>query len=359
MKIVKVFLPGNYEDAHIYMGKLITIDVDRNICFINFDEISDQLKTKFPNQSLAIKLLFERNDWLASEQFQSIINDETVAKEIKKRFDELPEDIEVSIKDIPESFFIDTNKVFDIPLDMHIYNKRIYLGTETGLYHLDFDLSKSIVVHANRLEKRLDLRCSYISAKANVLNASCGEDGLFSAIESSTTIGTNEHIPLIQYYEKSVRTEWMNLDLVNYSSNYESHLLRNEIEKKPIGGIYNSLKNEITKIGIQKIDLNYILHEIQNKYPLVMDDIQYVSNSNDTIFVFTQSGNFYSLIINSKVEGNPILKYVSKHKVEETNILSTNIFKLGVIIETFDGVWISVSGEWHRLLSKEVLSIRI
>jgi len=76
MKIAKLFFPGIYEDAYVYMGRLFILTEQRTILVYDLDKLVNSLEQdseKRVSGSLPIPTyMFSRNDWLSSSQFKSL-----------------------------------------------------------------------------------------------------------------------------------------------------------------------------------------------------------------------------------------------------------------------------------------------
>ena len=76
MKIVSLRFPGNFEDAFLYMGRLITITENHTVCIYDMKNIVSKLQED-ENLLDAPTLLFFRNDLIAQEQFRNQLHDES------------------------------------------------------------------------------------------------------------------------------------------------------------------------------------------------------------------------------------------------------------------------------------------
>ena len=90
MRIVKFFLPGRFEDAYVYMERLIVLTEDRTLRVYNLDQIVDSIETRFPGSLPIPTLLFLRNDWPETSQFKSLMRNKEVARSLLSAFERLP-----------------------------------------------------------------------------------------------------------------------------------------------------------------------------------------------------------------------------------------------------------------------------
>src|SRR5215207_2199169 len=61
MSHTSIFIPGDYEDAFLYMGRLIAIRIDGTLVYLDFDRAVSEISAQ-PEASTVLRLLFERND---------------------------------------------------------------------------------------------------------------------------------------------------------------------------------------------------------------------------------------------------------------------------------------------------------
>src|SRR5208337_4629798 len=137
MKLARLFVPGRFVDAFVYMGRIAAITEERTLQLFDLDQIIQYVGERDPKISLVATLMFNRNDWMGSPVFRSLMQNDAVSKSILKAFDEFPQTrYELLPTNIPPR-----EKDLGLPdasvLDMNIYNSRLYLGTSIGLFHFD------------------------------------------------------------------------------------------------------------------------------------------------------------------------------------------------------------------------------
>ncbi|MGA7701930.1 MAG: hypothetical protein WCB27_20165, partial [Thermoguttaceae bacterium] len=73
MRTVSIFIPGRFEDAFLYFGRLVALTENQSLRFYNMERLIESLEEEFPDAIPLLTWLFVRNDWLASGQFKSLM----------------------------------------------------------------------------------------------------------------------------------------------------------------------------------------------------------------------------------------------------------------------------------------------
>lgn len=360
MKVVKILLPGRFEDAFIYMGRIVVFTERRTVQLWDLDKIAEYVSEVVPHSNPVPSLMFSRNDWISSGIFHAILRNRDVATSIASAFDLFPQPF-FEVK--TEQFQI-SEQDLEIParvlLDMNIYQSRIYIGADSGLYHVDVDWEDDKKPLQGRPRKRTDARCIRTSVGFGTVNASCGSEGLLSAVNEFGWIerGT-ESKALRKVADESLRSAWLYSDLMNYSSSVLPLLLKSEYEIAPRGETRPEREYRVvTAIGTERIDLTYLFDIIHDQYGVEKESIQYTYNSSSVIFIHTIDGNFYSLGIRTPRQGRPQLKFRRTYKGAQTRILSANATSAGLVVETDHRILLFSRNDWFPILESEVISVR-
>jgi len=111
-------------------------------------------------------------------------------------------------------------------LDVLIYNDRLYLATDTGLW-------SALLRGAARdleLNERLPYRCFSAKVSRGAVAASCGDEGLNVIFDDFSWLGrTRKDVPL----PRSLRCSYASLGLVNYTSRSSFEMLQGETRQIP------------------------------------------------------------------------------------------------------------------------------
>ncbi len=364
MKVVSLRFPGNFEDAFLYMGRLITITENHSVCIYDMKNIVSKLQED-ENLLNAPTLLFLRNDLIDQEQFRNQLHDESGKAAFIKAVDKIESKSIQIDTDFLEAVEWDLKIKADILLDLNIYNRRLYIGTNTGLYHLDLDWESENTMPINKAQKRLEAKCINTTAKFGTVNASCGSEGLFSFLDDFD-LGVNntrkeKHLP-----EYSLRTAWLNFDVVNYSTPIAPtlfHSLKTQFQQEKIeprknfeeeSWIVTDLKE--SKFNFNSLFVNSNFHNITD-----LNNIQFVYNSSRSLFLCTHDGNLFTLGLQNDNSSVPSISYGSKYTGlgrSVSSIHTLGIRKAGIILEMDEQVLLFAHGKFIPIFNSEVISIR-
>ncbi|MGB8348626.1 MAG: hypothetical protein WCD86_27345 [Ktedonobacteraceae bacterium] len=365
MNIAKLFLPGRFEDAYIYMGRLVVLTENKTIRIYNLDQIVADLEEQYPATIPVPTLMFSRNDWLASHQFISLMRNKNVAQDIFSAFKIFSDQVIDLGQFIRPGRFSEQDLHISATafLDMHIYSARLYLGADNGFYSINIDWKNPLpeLSHSSK-NKKLDASCFNISARYGTVNASCGDDGLFSFINDFGWWKDGQVGRKINVADTSLKTAWLDYDLINYPSYGSPSLFKSTAEKTDDG-----LEKEgkvLTQIGNEGEDLSYLLHTVTSStllkkrngfrtvhanYPSSYfihehssnygeDEIQFSYNADHRLFVQTKGGRFFSSRITRSKKGEIKPEHAKESSGGIGRILTIQPGKAGPIIETEESV---------------------
>ena len=276
--------------------------------------------------------------------------------------------------DSQENFLL-TQKDLDLAdpmiLDLLIYNGRMYVGATGGLYHLNIDwkVNGEVLIEENS-RKRHDARCMNISARSGTVNASCDSDGLFALIDEFGWVKSGSERTTLKVADKSLTTAWINHDLINYPTYDHPYLFRGRVGMRDTVGLERESK-VVTGFDLQSSDLEYLLTEARTQRSIdTNDEVRYVYNSNNRLFIATRDDAFISLSIGfdkkstiateQKQEEQLLLKKGAKNRQIQGRIISIHPCKPGTVIETMKSVVIvpNNGGESATLLPTEAVLVR-
>ena len=357
MKILSIRIPGRFEDAFIYRGHLLAITEEMSIRRYALNKLIENLYNEFPSGIPVLSHLFLRNDWLGNEQFQALLSNPKIAHTFLTLFDSLEALSVKSELNAPPQNEQALNLDARVVLDMDIYNDALYLGTDAGLYssRIEVDNIKPVLM----LNKRLDAPCLNTSARYGIIKASCGQDGLFAAIEQQGGIwGQTAVLDLIA--PESLRTGWLDYDIVNYPAQNEPRLIKTTHEKRTSSRAY-APSNEgttLTHIDNSETDLDYLLVALESKFNVPARRIQYTYNFLHHLFVQADDGTCYSISLSASTTEKVQTTHAKKYKHILSRILGVNTTRVGQVIETVDGVYLFAKNELIQLIDSGVLSVR-
>src|SRR5579859_5977811 len=363
MRTATLYIPGDFEDAYLYMGWLVVVTADRSFRFYNLDDIVAEICKQVPSSAYIAELMFRHNEWLTSAQFMSLTKTPSAVQEVVTQFDLFPKPHfqippEVGFKE--HDVRIDTNVV----LDYFIYNRQIYVGSKDGLFSAFVDWDEDVPSLPARFHKRFDKRCINLTGRFGAVVASCGDDGLLWSAEDAYRDYETEKTHWESAEDKSVRARWLSNGIINYKTAIDPNLLgiRKTRSREPLADDHDDQGNlVVAAIGEEHTPLQQLLlSEIKSHTPDVFDAdlIQYIFNSDKVVFIFTFDGHFFALDMKARKVGPPQLRFNHTYKGADTRILSAAATKLGVVLETDHRVWHFANGDWTPVLDSRAISVR-
>ena len=357
MKIAKLFFPGAYEDAYVYMGRLFILTEERTILTYDLERLVNTIEQLFGSLPIPT-YLFSRNDWLSNDQSRSLLRNSNVYRALwVTAFQMFPQPfLEVGGGD-----FLLGEQQLDITdpviLDMLIYSRRLYVGATNGFYHADMIWNEKGPITLEKSQKKIDARCLNTSAKSGTVNASCNEDGLVTFVDDLDWRKQGRAGTKYALAHKSCRTSWLDSNIVNYSDHNHLDLFKSSSEqtthKEGEGKV-------LTAIESKSQDLSYLFDNAQNMYDILKDEIQFTFNSNNGLFLHTNTGFLHSIGLNSP-DNNGIVRLGRDEKSKEPigRILSINSTKLGPVVETSNRVTlVGKNGQLFTLYESGALTVK-
>lgn len=365
MRIVQLSFPGRFEDAFLYMGRLIVITENHSVRIYDMESVVNKLEE---NKVLldAPTLLFFRNDWIKSQRFRDRLDNETGKESFLKAVKQLESEQIKITTDFVKPVEWDLKIAADILLDLNIYNGRLYIGTNTGLYHLDLDWEEKTTKPINTAQKRLDAKCIHTTAKYGTVNASCGSDGWFSFLDVFD-LGMSNSPKENHNSEYSLRTAWLDFDLVNYPTTVTPTLFNSVKTRLPQELIEskNNVEREqwiITELEDNKFELNSLFVNLNSPDEIDIEDLQFVHNSAKILFLSTYNGQLFALKLKTSSLNNPTVSYVKKYDGLNSLVSSLHTLSGGnspaLVLETDEQVILFAHNTFTPVFDGEVISIR-
>src|SRR5690606_16106270 len=180
MYIKKLFFPGEFDEAYIYMQKLVLFDAEGSVFIANLDQVAQYLEDRYDAKVKSIPThLFARNDWLTNEHFNSMFTNVFIRNAFLDAFARFHDEIELESRFIRR---VGNSGITDL-LDVTIYSRRVYLGTDNGTFHLDVYWKQNEIELIEKPKKRHDAMCTQVNARYGAISISCGDDGLFTRFD--------------------------------------------------------------------------------------------------------------------------------------------------------------------------------
>ncbi|MDF5727047.1 MAG: hypothetical protein PUP92_03200 [Rhizonema sp. PD38] len=346
------------------MGRLIAITENRSVRVYDMKYIVNKLEEDKALLDVPT-LLFFRNDWIEDSKSYYNSHNDTKKAEFRKAI-QILESTPICVDEkFVEPVEWDLEIEADILLDLNIYNGRAYIGTNKGLYHLDLNWEQENVEPIGKAQKRLDAKCVHTTAKYGTVNASCGSEGWFSFLDDFGLASNSSHKEKYSS-EWSLRTAWLEFDIVNYSTTVSPNLfksIRSSLPEEESESTNNFEKENwiVTDIGKEEVNLNSLFSEVNYKN-FEPDDLQFVYNSSQTLFLNTYKGDMFALGLKKGSVNTPTISYFKRYEGLESLISSIHTIKVGngpgLIMETDEKIILFAHKSFIPILNSEVISIR-
>ena len=218
-------------DSYLYAGNLYVVFADGHIGYVSFDRIIHILRDAYRKYDNIIQLAFLHNDYTQTPSSTLLLGIQRVRAAVEQEWKEAQNEISLSIDyhDISRYFHF-YGEYHEMPLDMRIYAMRMYLGCKDGLYESRFSQDDKTIVNQTNLERVFDSKVVSVNAKYGAIAVSADNEGLFSSelSDEDSPIRVSDK-PVLD--GRSLRTDWKDVDLLNYGSASEFSYLHNEYER--------------------------------------------------------------------------------------------------------------------------------
>lgn len=350
-------------DSFLYAGNLFVIFADGRIAYISYDLLLHLVREAYPQYKQLLGLAFLHNDYVQTNAAKLLLDIDGVKSAIRKQWEKAVKDIDYCIdyNKISSSFHV-VGQFSSMPLDVRIYAMRLFLGCRDGLYESVLLPTQNTKVDSTPLTKRLDTKVVAINAKFGAVAISADREGLFSAeVNDDMNCFTKvvEH-PIVD--KTSLRSEWMDIDLLSYENDKEFYYVHNSTEQLTKQSLnFSSIwkggeRRRISQMGTEVDDMYPFLEELNLK----TDDIDYCFNSNSSTFVRLKSGMIYRTDFKHRSGGSDLRMTIptSKGRTRSRKILSTAAIPNGCVLNYYDRVEMSRAGQAYILSEYPAQSVR-
>lgn len=362
MKVARALFPGKFQDGFAYRGRLVLFTLEHTLKFVELDRFASGLEAMFPQSIPIPKMLFSRNEWLQNPQLKDLIRNPNIRKACLEAASHILTPPSFNENSYTEAQW-DVEGNFDFLLDLNIYNGRIYLGNENGLFSSDMDW-KHTTDFPPKFEKRRDGTTLSISARFGTINVSSSDIGLYSSVDEFDVLklGRTQFVDIAPV---SVRSSWCQYQVVNYTGKSGVQIFETEHRKQSFGTTGEKEKEVLSAIDPDKSFGLAHVPILPNKTNLRLrkipwDLIDFSFNLNQAFYLHQKNGPFCVVKIAYKDRLTPHLKSVSFGREPFTSrILSFHEVDGGVVLETLKTVeLLTESGNLVRLHDKPPISIR-
>lgn len=356
MRVVQLLLRGKFEEAWLYMNHVVLLTDDGDVLIASADQLRTRILEMTSSSHLAGSALFHSDFIYPSNRLQHIWANR-LRPTFRFELEALPRlPLEISLDEVDWSHFGIPNAA-GTPLDVHIYSRRLFLGSAGGLFSVDIEWGKS-PGPTRKWRKRLENACLNIAAKYGAFVASCGTDGLLTSLEDfdwlspyGLRLGRVRRVRDI-----SQRARWVESSLVNYAFDHVEILKadREWVDKKKEIQVLRGFAD-------QTIDVD---EEFRRAGTLDGDEAisKVVANAGSSFLLSGPSKNIRLAAISRHK-----LRYQRFEVQRERNVESGNIEPLdylavrdGTLIEHYSGIiWVKGDGaESSEVLHEAVGKIR-
>lgn len=349
MNPLKFSIKAKTVESYLYGGYLFLLMEDGRILYVSYHRLIHMLSEHYPQFDKLIKLAFLHNEYFKSQAVQLILGIEELQESIRKLWSRASKEIlfEIDFDEI-EPYCRSMGEWKDIPLDVYMYDLRMYVANKAGVWEArlnpDFD-SKYYPLNPSKFEKCFGTKVVSLNARAGKVVLSADRDGLFygNALVDNNRINIEEdsNIPI-----RSLRTGWSDFDLINYESSSDFLYLANETAD--IEGSSNARfrfgdkleRKEIVNFATSRFEMGAMM----DKANIKKEDVRYTFNSMGRSFFLMDDGSFINIRI-KKSENEPV-QYSSVSKAMPTlagqgarmKPLKSAIVPNGCVVELFDKV---------------------
>ncbi|GAA4021625.1 hypothetical protein GCM10022386_00740 [Flavobacterium cheonhonense] len=361
MRTIKFNLNIEVFDCYIYSGHIFLFLKTGEIGCVNLNKIYHNLYVQYPDYVDFFRIIFQRNDYFKNQQGEFFFK----IQELRNTFDGLWKKISTNIN---FEYFINDELLIlakipenDLPiLDVKIYGMKIFVATLKGVYAMKLSYNSKYEFQKDKnISKYFDSKSISLNAKCGSLAISTNNDGLFyGSIHDESVLNVTEK----EVSNKSIRTSWVNYDIINYENNHSFEFLENIINKDNNNNDYSFYDEKKERKIISGFGLNKISNEELTKNILLEDEsIKYAFNSSSKSFFITNKGKFYNSNILIDNNSDSILSLLGLEKKEKNTSkevrisrsyyelplvgnkkmlrpLSSNIIENGCVLEFMDKV---------------------
>jgi hypothetical protein len=341
---LRLFIPGDYEDVFAYMGQLVAVGNDRALLTLDFDELVESLVPADVWQ--LARLLLLRNDLLLSDGVRTLLADKTIASVLHRKLAG------------NGAFFVDPSSwnastVYEsllgpaAVLDLQIYAQRLFVGTTSGLIQADL-VQDDGELRFSQPVKRTDDRCLAVNIRYGTVAASCGSTGLMVSFDEFGQLREARRREALESCAPvSQRTAWLGYNLINYSTAVTAEALRAKYETT---WRRSENRREVVLTEFRRDET------LLSSERTAWKDADFVYNDQATFFVH-RADDTYEARRRTWRNGR-LSTVVSTDRGVIARPLSAHSSAAGLVLETYDAVWLYGPNGLSRLYEGEAIVVR-
>jgi hypothetical protein len=277
LKPVHLRIEGRYEDAFLYMGRLILVTTSGSILMLPLSRLVNHAATRSTRE--LFRVLFEHNDRMT---VRGLVRATGSAGAANSELRALAQQSLPATAD-PEAEFAVSSGYF-APLDLLVYYRRLYFATDQGLFTQDVDFDERRAIPVGKASRRTEPACLSVSARYGTINASCEDSGLYQSIDEFGWLGHRSESRMTKAADRSRRTSWLRIGFVNYVSNTSIRLFETKTERvseKPtdtetdesprvvISGAVRTNSNwlnQLARLGVSRHDIQHVWSSLRGLF---------------------------------------------------------------------------------------------
>ncbi|MGW1450992.1 hypothetical protein ACWCO3_22285 [Micromonospora sp. NPDC002411] len=344
MPSFEITIPGEFEDAFLYMGRLFVATPEMDIRSVDLrDCLSDDI---FGAVTPLTEMFFLRNDHFSQPMVRSLLTEPALNRAVRR---EATADARILYPRFADGL---NESLFGAGavLDFQMYNKRLYVSTTNGLFHFDLNLDDSRP-EVLRSEKRFSARCLSTSIKNGTAIASCGDNGLRVALDEFDWARRDIGHSFTDVSRASRRATWVGYSLVNYPSVSSLEFLKGQKEDLPD---HKGARADYVVTGFEHDD--GALEQLKPD----LDGLDFVFNNGPSFFGQRKSGQYtftkHRFSTRYKVFGHND-KPSRTGKLPEA-LSAHGLGDGGIVVETFDNVTLLREEGVERIFEGQSVKVR-
>jgi hypothetical protein len=355
----RISIPGQFDDVFYYMGHLIAFTSERRLVSLN---LNWALYTHFNEQTVPpiYQFYFLRNDWLEGQHLSLLLGVDEI-RDALRSVAERQEPLILTPKWEAPALRGSTLQHGAI-LDLLAYSRRLYISTTVGLFDVDFSFDDNDL-DLGRVRKRHDARCLSTSAKYGTVVASCGSDGLFAGYDDFGALKKSERRSKFTHAEhSSARASWLGYSLTNYMTSTSLQFLSGHRSKARVARTaadekLASIDPETTDDGAAVV--TNLSEDVLSSTQLTNDAVgaDYIANSSRHFFVHMPDSS-YRLYQRTHRLGRIVGSARNEATGTVGHVLSAHTFHSGIVVESFDCVYLITESGAQRLYDGKALKVR-
>lgn len=361
MKTLKISINLPALDTFIYSGYLFIITDENELISVRLSDLTNVVKNKYPKIKQYFDLLFFSDYHLRSKSTKAVFKIPEFRFVLNTIWSEFQNEIYyIEFRDI-EPYCSVLDRLPGFPLSMDIYNMKLLIGTDAGLYETNLKFDNKFGLECTNLNKVFDAKVVNIVSKCNYFALSANEDGLFEAVVSESR--DRLKVPDKQKFDnKSIRSAWASYDLINYSSQNHFEFIHNKIkdvsdQSRNINRYYDSVgKKQIEEFCTSVQDMC----EVFRIKELTQDEIIFAFNSNQSTFIIYKNGDMkvFNFKTNENYEMHLSSRELSAYSLSKIRPYSSAVVPNGCVIEYNDQVCLIKDSEIDCIENTPIVSMR-